>query len=156
MCKRLLVFVATILLLSSVGFASIGYVQNYSAVVSYGVMGSGPVGSAAGCNMVMVSHCQYVSCSTSCKPQCSKPCQPCLSTCKPCVIHWRPCVVRPWRLSPILWRLHSKPCRPPCPQPGRPSCIARGGDAVATAIGGDGTACAIAHAVGGDAVAVIN
>ncbi|KPL23427.1 MAG: hypothetical protein AMJ75_06050, partial [Phycisphaerae bacterium SM1_79] len=67
MFRRLLLFVAVVLLLCSNAFAAIGQVQGFSIDAVNEVMRIGGVGSAEGGNMVTVGHAQeaYDACCGS-------------------------------------------------------------------------------------------
>ena len=56
MCKRFLLFVAATVLLSSVGFATLGDVDNYAMVASSSAVSTGTVGSAMGYSTAAIGY----------------------------------------------------------------------------------------------------
>lgn len=150
MFKKFVVSVAAILLLSSASLASIGQAQGCTVAASSWMANAGSVGSGAGCSMTTIAHCQIAS-----------------SYCGMIAFQHQTCTVGLQPLWKQGWCFYWPPCPhpcPPCPRPcppppppGTPSCVARGGDAsaTATAVSDGGSAYASARAVGGDAIAVV-
>lgn len=142
MSKKCVVSTAVVLLSSCVGFASIGQTQSCMVAPGSWVANAGCVGSGAHWHVAAIFQCQMAS-----------------ACCGTIGFQYQTCTVG-WQTQ-LSWCLPWPPCPHPCPPPVPPreqSCIARGGDATATAtaISDNGSAHASAQAVGGDACVVIS
>jgi len=143
MYKKSVVSIAAILLLSSASLASMVQANGSTVAASSWMASAGSVGSGAGSSMTTIAHCQmpisYCSMIAFQHQTCTIGLQIQMSWC----FCWPPCP------HPC------PPCPDPCPPPPCPqSCVARGGDASATAsaVSYAGSASASAQAVGGDAI----
>jgi hypothetical protein len=148
MFKKFVVSIAAILLLSSASLASIGQAQGCTVAASSWMANAGSVGSGAGCSMTTIAHCQMASSYCGMIAFQHQTCTVGLQTQMSWCFYWPPC--------PPPCPPYPRPCPPP-PPPCTPSCVARGGDAsaTATAVSDGGSAYASARAVGGDAIAVV-
>lgn len=145
MFRKSVVSVAAILLMSSASLASMDQAQGSTVAAGSWMASAGSVGSGADNSMAAIAHCQmpisYCSMIAFQHQTCTIGLQIQMSWC----FYWPPCP------HPC------PPCPDPCPPPPPPcpqSCVARGGDAsaTATAVSYAGSASASAQAVGGDAI----
>lgn len=133
MCRRFLFFVAVILLLSSVGSATVGQVESNAMVASSLAVSTGQVGSAMGQSMAMVGHSQqgysYASVSAestavvgagqmaySHSSAVAVGQQTCAVGPRRRMIFWRHWLLRRYLLEWLSPPPSPPPC-PPCPQP---------------------------------------
>lgn len=133
MCRRFLFLVAAILLLSSVGSATVGQVGSNAMVASSLAVSTGRVGSAMGQSTAMVGHSRqgysYASVSAESTAVVGGG-QMAYSHSSAVAVGQQTCAVGPrrrmifWRPWLLRWHLFGWLCPPPCrpsPPPCRPS-----------------------------------